>query len=296
MACAAFALAEGEEDLRLDVATGLLDHPIRRSKGHAGGSDKGIFPWTQRNLFRLLAQKRPEVKGIAGLCGVPVALWLWWGDEYAPTSQVQRALVTWAGHVSKVSWQSAQRQARQATEFFDDLDATRNQREHLTKLMAEIAYSGKLVDEDELARVVAAVFDPTGSGREFGASGAVGTVGSVVALISSRLRGMERIRQRVSFQELEQARAIYRNTRMEWAKERPGLVEHLVRPKDVVLFKPEAIQDLFDHACSNLMLIIGLLPRDAAAQPSTRDSAPGAVATARGLTTGGTGSHGKKRT
>ena len=278
------------------IGLGLLDHPIRRSKGRTGGSDKSIFPWTQRNLFRLLAQKRHEVKGIAGLCGVPVVLWLWWGDEYATTSQVQRALATWAGHVVKVSWQSAQRQARQATEFFDDFGASRDQRQRLTQSLAEIAYAHQLSDEDALARAVAEVFDPARDGRTFGAGGAMGNVESVVALIAGRLRGMERFRQRTSLRELEQARAIYRNTRMEWAKLRPGLAEQRVRSKDAVLFKPETIQDLFDHACSELALIVGLLPPRTTTQPSSHESAPGAAATARGLTTGGIGSHGKKAT
>lgn len=278
------------------IGLGLLDHPKRRSKGRAGGSDKAIFPAAQRNLFRLLVQKRPEVKTIAGICGVPVALWLWWGDEYASTNQVQRALQTWAGQVSKVSWQSARRQARQVTEFLDDFGASRDQRQRLTQLLSESAYARQLSDEDALARAVTEVFDPARNGRTFGAGGATGNVESVVTLIAGRLRGMERFRQRASLRELDQARAIYRNTRMEWAKLRPGLAEQHVRGKDAVLFNPETIQDLFDHACSELALIVGLLPPSTTSQPSSHESAPGAAATARGLTTGGFDSHGKQAT
>jgi hypothetical protein len=280
------------------IALGLLDHPKRRSKGRAGGSDKALFPASQRNLFRLLVQKRPEVKTIAGMCGVPVAVWLWWGDEYAPTSQVQRALSTWAGQVSKVSWQTVRRHARQATDFIDDLGASRDERQHLIDLLARIAYSGKLPDEGELARAVTEVFDPARSGRAFGSRLATATAGFLVTLIAGRLRGMERIRQRASFEELERARAIYRDTRMQWAKERADLAQDLLRPKDATLFKPETLQDLFDGACSELMLIIGLLARAPSNTTSSgqQTSAPGAAQTARGLTTGGIGPHGEQAT
>ena len=248
------------------IALGLLDHPQRRTTGGAGGSEKALFPWTQRNLFRLLVQKRPEVTAIAALCNIPVGLWLWWGDDYAPTSQVQRALQTWAGKVpTKVSWQLARRQARQATDFLDDQGASRDQRQHLIDVMAKIAYSGKLHDQAQLVRAVEAVFDPARSGRVFGSGLATATAHSLVALIAGRLRGAERARQRASFAELQRARAIYRDTRMQWAKERPILAQHLARRSDEVLFAPEGLQELFDRACSELMLILGLqLPADGA--------------------------------
>lgn len=279
------------------ISLGLLDHPMRRSKGRAGGSDKALFPASQRNLFRLLVQKRPEVRTIAGLCAVPVALWAWWGDQYASTSQVQRTLQTWAGQVKKTSWQTARRQARQATDFLDDMGATRDERRDLIDLMARIAYSGRLADEEDLARAIAEVFDPAGNGRGFGSRQVMATAHSLASLIAGRLRGMERIRQRVSVRELERARAIYRDSRMQWANMREDLARHPLRPQDAALFRPETLQDLFDGVCSQLVLIIGLLTHgstETATAPST--NAPGAAATARGLTTGGTNSHGEEAT
>ncbi len=279
------------------ISLGLIDHPTRRSKGRAGGSDKALFSAAQRNLFRLLVQKRPEVKTIAAMCGAPVALWLWWGDEYATTSQVQRALQTWAGGVSKVSWQSARREARQATDFLDDLGASRDERQRLVDLLARVAYSGKLSDEGELAEAVGEVFDPARSGRTFGSGLATATANSLVTLIAGRLAGMERIRKRASFHELERARAVYRDTRMQWAKERAELAMHVLRPKDEALFAPETLQDLFDGVCSQLMLIIGLLARAPTEMESgSQTTAPGAAPTVRGLTTGGIGSHGEQAT
>lgn len=281
------------------IGIGLLEHPVRRSKGQSGGSDKALFPWTQRNLFRLLVQKRPEVKTIAALCNIPVALWLWWGDEYVPTGQVQRALRTWAGErPSKVSWQTARRQARQLTDFFDDMGASRDQRSRLVDELAKVGYSGRLRDTEELTRAARTVFDPTGTGRVFGSALVSGSADDFVGLIAARVRGMERSRGPASLNELSRARAVYRDTRTQYALERPSLAQHLTRPSDKVLFAPEDLQQLFDRACTDLTLILGLQassPPHDTANDGSHENGPGST-TARGLTTGGIDSHGKKRT
>ncbi|MGH9919663.1 MAG: hypothetical protein ACRD6W_12470 [Nitrososphaerales archaeon] len=240
------------------IGLGLLDHPARRTSGGTGGSGKALFPWTQRNTFRLLVTQRPEVGTIAAMCNVPITFWLWWGDDYAPTSQVQRALKTWAGQVSKkVTWQLARREARRVTDFFDDLNASRDQRDRLIELLAKIAHTGSF-DERALTRALEEVFDPGSTGRVFGSGLASGSVDSFVKVIMGRLRGLERARLPAPLDELEHARTFYRVTRAQWARDRPDLALHPVRPTDEVLFRPEDVQQLFDRAGTELMFILGL--------------------------------------
>jgi hypothetical protein len=99
------------------------------------------------------------------LCNIPVGLWLLWGAEYVPAHQAQVALQTWAGKSVKVSWATARQQAREMTDFLDDLGATRDQRVQLIESLAKVAYTGpqKALDLSDLLEDVLDVFDPTGA-------------------------------------------------------------------------------------------------------------------------------------
>lgn len=83
-----------------------------------------------------------------------------------PTSQVQRALVTWAGKAPRTSRQAALSQARRVVDMLDDFGAPREQRERLVKALAYTA-SAKRVDKT-LLESVREVFDPGREGRTFG--------------------------------------------------------------------------------------------------------------------------------
>src|SRR5947207_3156341 len=73
------------------ASLGLLDHARRRGRGRGKGVE-GTWPESQKELFLLLLAKRPEVKRIATLCNVPVAIWLLWGDDFVPLRQARLAL------------------------------------------------------------------------------------------------------------------------------------------------------------------------------------------------------------
>ena len=240
------------------IGLGLLDHPERRSGGTGGGSNKARFSAEQRNLFRVLASKRHEVKYVSSMCNLPVAFWLWW-DDYVPTRQVQVVMKTWAGgRSSKPSRRAVRQQARQLTDFFDDLGASSEQRSQMVEVLTDVGYRGKLGNADALRWALWSVFDPGDDGRVFGSTGATASVEDFVTLIAARIRGMERAREPVPLDELEAARAIYRYTRTQWPRDRPELAQHPVRAADAVLLKQESLQDLFDSVCIDLALILGL--------------------------------------
>lgn len=240
------------------TGVGLLDHPKRRSRGVKGGSDKALFPAAQRNLFRLLASKRSEVKYISSLYNVPVFIWLWW-DGYVSTHQVQQVMQSWAGErAKKASVVAVRQQARELTNFFDDRYAYSDERAKLIDVLARVGSAGKLEDPGELRQAIRTVFDREDTGRRFGAKQAAISVDAFVTIISARIRGMERARGWVSIKELDTARAIYLDTRWQWERERPGLARDAFRPADEALLKQASLQDLFDRACVDLAFILGL--------------------------------------
>lgn len=76
-------------------AKGLLDRPARASGGRGAGSGaRYAYSEEQYKLFLALLTKRSEVSTIPPLCNVPVFLWIYYGEKYAPVRQVRRALAT----------------------------------------------------------------------------------------------------------------------------------------------------------------------------------------------------------
>ncbi len=150
------------------VGLGLLDHPQRRSRGSLGGSEKAIWPWTQRNLFRLLVDKRPQLKTLAALCNVPVAIWLGWGESYISTGQVRRALRTWAVRRGKSPSRLLGSKTRHLVDFLDDLEmkASRYQRERLMDALESTARNRRI--DPDLEEALEEVFDPGGSAAPSG--------------------------------------------------------------------------------------------------------------------------------
>lgn len=237
------------------VGLGLLDHPQRRTRGPGLGSDKALWPWTQRNLFRLLIDKRPQLKSISALCNVPVGIWLWWGESYVPTRQVQRALSTWAGKAGNVSKQTARRRAREMTDFLDDLDASRYQRRVLIDALSSTARD-KRVDKS-LAEAVEQVFDPGSVGRTFGSSRMPLTTGHITGLIETRILGLERAQGPAPVEELRRAWLLYRFGMKMYPADRQGLIETPLRPQDAAMWEEPTWEHFLNNACYHVSVILG---------------------------------------
>jgi hypothetical protein len=236
------------------VQLGLLDHPQRRTRGESGGSDKAVWPWTQRNLFRLLISKRNEVRTIPPLCQLVVAMWLWFGEGYVPVPQARRAFETWATKTTKISWTTARRQAKEILAQFETPGASREARERLVDVVALGAFNG-MVDPDALMEAVTRVYDPRGRGPRLDR---LLTPEDFVHMVAARCRGLQRVRAGVSDQELRDARNIYEAGRMGWDQVRPLFQQALQDPRDASLVADESIQDKFNHACPTLLMILGM--------------------------------------
>ncbi|MEU6175810.1 hypothetical protein ABZ832_28365 [Streptantibioticus parmotrematis] len=76
------------------ISKGLLGQPQRR-KSRQRGSDAALHSVNQRMLFLLLLDKREQMPKLSSLAQMPLACWLYWGDEYVGTNQALRAFHTW---------------------------------------------------------------------------------------------------------------------------------------------------------------------------------------------------------
>ncbi len=237
------------------VSLGLLDHPERRGRGAAHGSDKAVWPWTQRNLFRLLIDKRPQVKGVMPLCNIPVAIWLWWGEPYVRTAQAQRVLATWAGKVGSISWPTARERARELADFLDDLDASRYQRERLIDALAKTARARRI--HQDLHDALHEVFDPAGEGRSYGSTRFPLTEEHLLELIEYRIKGLERAAGPAPLDELERARLLYRDGIRSYAAERKQLLATPIRPQDNTMWDEPTWEHLVNHACYHVSVTLG---------------------------------------
>jgi hypothetical protein len=131
------------------VALGLLDKPTKRGLGRGLGTI-ATWPQQQRNLFLLLLEKRRDLKGITPLYNLPVALWAYFGDAYAPLRQARLAHANWAGASTHTrSMRTARQNARSLLDQIIDPQAPRSARAPLEEHIARIA-SGAEFDRDGL--------------------------------------------------------------------------------------------------------------------------------------------------
>lgn len=113
------------------VESGLLDHPRKPGLGRGAGSQPGTWPIQQLKLFVTLWGKKPEAT-IAELCNIPVYLWLFWGDEFAPLRQVRRAMNSWLARLRHVPIRAADEAAAHILGIVDQGRPTKAKRDFLS--------------------------------------------------------------------------------------------------------------------------------------------------------------------
>ena len=171
------------------VAIGLLDKGTPRGRGRGKGKSY-LWPANQAELLRLLLDKRAEA-GRPTLCNIPVALWLLWGDLYAPLRQVRRALRTWADGWATVSGGRADQAARNVLERFDHPDADPRDRTRVSELVAKAAYTGEF-DQSGLGVALRRLADPHDSGLVRGPHG-LGDADDYVQMVLVRLYAVSQL-------------------------------------------------------------------------------------------------------
>jgi hypothetical protein len=253
------------------VTLGLLDRATRHSRGYRRGVGR-TWPENQLQLFLLLLGKRAEAKRMASLCNIPVALWLWWGDEYVPTRQAQRALATWVGS-GRVPWRRAHWTAEQLVAQFEHPEARTSDRNKLVKTLAQAGYSGEL-DAGKLLSQFRAVFDPHGTKRAVGPPWLNFTAENFLLVTQARLEAVAALRHGdLADDAFEWARREYRESRVEYERLVPNLAadqeasQMFLRQSDGGVVLPPTFEEIFQQSCVDLQTLLGIYHRQQSKGP-----------------------------
>lgn len=119
------------------VEIGLLDHPHKPGLGRGAGSHPGTWPAPQLKTFLSLWRKKPEAT-IADLCNLPVYLWLFWGDEFAPLRQVRRAMNSWLTRLRRVPIRAADAAAAHILGIVEEGRPSRAKRDFLSDALRAV--------------------------------------------------------------------------------------------------------------------------------------------------------------
>lgn len=238
------------------VELGLLDRPERHGRGRGKGVS-ATWPEAQLQLFLTLLHHRRTVTRVGVLCNVPVWTWLYFGDEYVPMRQVRRALGTWGGFTSKVSWTSAKRAAHQLLDDAGHPKARREDRRALVEMAARMIMDlPRKLDEDALLPLLECVADPTESGLTWTMGGMEVTPSAVVAIMRARVRGLGALASgEVDDSLLHWARYAEIVSRAQYATQLARMTTSGTRSGSAMV--PNA-QETILRACADLCTLLGL--------------------------------------
>ncbi len=238
------------------VQLGLLDQPERHGLGRENGSI-AYWPERQHHLLITLLAKRQEGAHVGPLCNIPVWLWLWFGDEYAPLRQVRRALQTWGefqGIPRKgASWTRARHAASEFIGQVGHPKAKVKDRKALQEGLAQMLSQGRF-DGDRLLPLVRRVFDPRGTGVPRGPIGGQLSPEDLVNLFKGRYLVLQHV-ETPSDSLFEWARFFYLSSLQSYLKDRPYLATDLDFGK---LFTEPELSDIINNACLSVVSTLGL--------------------------------------
>jgi hypothetical protein len=234
------------------ASLGLLDQPTRHGLGRGKGTI-ATWPDSQRQLFLTLLERRHSGERIAPLCNIPVWAWLWWGDGDVQLRQVRRALRTWGESAGSAGWARARAKARQVVADISNPRSRRRDRQALVDALAQQLYKNAL-DPDEIAPLVTRVLDPEGTGQPIVPVGGQLSVSGFAYLIRSRIHALNRV-ETAPETLFEWARFIYLAEHQQYATAQPRLATDLELGK---LFVPRDLETVANHACLDLLSIVGL--------------------------------------
>jgi hypothetical protein len=240
------------------VEKGLLDRPDVRGLGRGRGTI-ATWPEEQLQLFLLLLSKRPEIKRTATLCNIPVALWLIYGDRYAPLRQVRRALATWGAAYTTVKHGRAERTSLELLDQVAHPDAEESDRLRFELLITRAAQTGDL-DREQFARVAARVVDPHQTGIARGPFGMLDT-DALIRTLDLRLTGLANLD--APDETYEQARLLYSSAGAADARVRDpqaaqaAFIEPTLSPR----ITKSSLDAAVNEACLDLITTLGLMIR-----------------------------------
>ena len=236
---------------------GLLDYPQRRPAGKGHGSAPALYPASQRNLLLTLLHHRPG-NHISSLARIPVAIWMYWGEEYVPLWQARRALMTWLGD-ARASVQKARDAARSVLGSIDSPHATARARRELVDVLTDAGWTGR-PDFARMELAIRAVFEPGHDlvRRAVGHPSAPMMTESMIGVMKARLTAVTALRAGdVTDEALVQAREAHLFAYAEYAARQPFLAA--VSPPGIPqLYEPVTAEDTLSNCCGHLLSAIGL--------------------------------------
>lgn len=141
------------------VGLGLLDQGTRRGKGKGRGATF-FWPESQLQLFLLLLEKRSAVTRVRVLANLPVAIWMYWGEDYVPLRQVRRAMETWADVGRARARHDWDGMARKIVHSIADPSSTRSERVLAADVLAEYVRT-RSTERDDLETVLRPIVGPS---------------------------------------------------------------------------------------------------------------------------------------
>jgi hypothetical protein len=246
---------------------GLLDYPQKRPAGKGHGSEQALYCANQRNLLLTLLHHR-EGKNISSLARIPVAIWMYWGEQYVPLRQAKRALIRFLGDPETASLasdalratkQRAREAARAITGQLGHPDATPQARRELQQVLADAGYTG-LIDYDRLDTAIRGVFEPGYHGvrRAVGHPAAPMLADSVITGIKARISAITALLAgRVSDDDLTDARDAHLFAYADYAARQPYLAAAAPRDRPD-MYEPVTAEQALSDCCGHLLSTIGL--------------------------------------
>ncbi|MFD9658418.1 hypothetical protein [Streptomyces mirabilis] len=254
------------------IAKGLLDQPRLRTLRR--GSAKAEHSVNQRRLLLLLLDKRCQVAHLSALAQVPLAVWLWW-DGYVPTRQAQRAWATWVGRGRRSQGVAHEGAAGLLQQVGHQL-ATPTARTRFVRIITELG-NGKPLTVRGRAELLDAVRDVVEPDTVFAASGLVRALGPAqtpmtadvvaahVEALCAALRST--VDGKVDGALLERARAVHRASIADYLTQRGELAAGAGQLAG--LFREPTLQEQFDRAGQQLLLVLGMELVHCRARPRT---------------------------
>lgn len=263
------------------VTLGLVDKADRRGLGRGVGSE-ATWPHNQLQLFLTVLDKRHEAKQIATLCNIPVAIWLWWGDEYVPLRQTRRAMETWAGAREHArSWRAARTSAEQLVGKFAQPNAPASARKELIDLVAKTAM-GRPFNGIEILNAFRRAFDPTNSGRTVGRAQITFRPESYVSVIQWRLTALAALKDHdLDDDAFQWARHEYLVSRRDYQQHVvPALADNaeaadaFLRRTGSGIYVAPTFEEVVNQACVDLLTVLGIhIQATTTKEHTTADSA-----------------------
>lgn len=250
------------------VARGLLDHPHRRSRGRGHGSTKAVYSAHQRELFAVLLAHRAQAGRTSPLTAIPIAIWVYWGDDYVPLRQARRALATWLDAHRQPPRHRAALTADRLLDQITHPDAAPADRDQLRQLLIEAVYTGRVDTLDQLRRAVQRVFDPHDQGRMLGPPAAPLTPETIVApALRREAAAVAVLRDQPPDQIWQQARQMLRDGLADYLRQQPQLAAQAGQLTD--LFAAPTLDQLVNGVVPNLLFALGVA-LDPARPPEAR--------------------------